>query len=148
MLVTLALAPISSIAGETMPGSRRPSKVAMLSPRTASPYYAVSEDDARQWLGRYTNAWKARDVAALSALGVIRRDQEPALLRALEGYKSLDVGVGNESISVDARRATVSFDRIDTDETGRKLSHPRQKVLLERTPAGVVATFRGYAEAK
>jgi hypothetical protein len=102
----------------------------------------ITEQDAREWLARYQTAWRSSDVATLSALGVIHQTQEPALRKALAGYKHLDVSVSNENIELDGTRARVAFDRIDVDETGRSLKHPRHVVLLERVPSGVVSTWR------
>ena len=103
----------------------------------------VSEQEVREWLASYQKAWESHDVAALSALGVIQEHQQPALRKSLSSYGRLDVSVSNETISVDGGWALLSFDRLDTDETGRELKLPRQIVLLERTPAGIVSTWRG-----
>ena len=106
----------------------------------------LTEQDARDWLARYKSAWDARDVASLSALGVIREEQQTDMRRVLAEYKRLDVSVTNESISLEGKRALLSFDRTDTDETGKELRHPRQTVLLERSAAGVVSTWRARVE--
>ncbi len=109
---------------------------------------SLSEGEAREWLARYETAWAGRDVAALSGLGIIRADQQDEVRRRLAVYERFDVSVSNESISLDGARALMSFDRIDRDETGRQMRHPRQTVLLERAPEGVVSTWRDRTAAK
>jgi hypothetical protein len=144
------------LAPALLGAEERPAKVPMASPPgstsgiramrpTGNP---VTERDAREWLTRYQSAWQARDVAAILALGVIHEDQQPALRKALSSYKRLDISVSNEKIAVDAGRTLVSFDRVDVDETGRHLHHPRQTVLLERMPVGVVSTWRNVAASR
>jgi hypothetical protein len=100
----------------------------------------LTEQDVRAWLDDYRRAWEARDVGALSALGVIRAEQQETLRRVLAKYQEFRVSVGIASIAFDQGHALVSFDRIDTDETGAELRHPRQSLQLERLQSGVVAT--------
>jgi hypothetical protein len=122
------------------------SATAGVSQRIKAPVPSLSEEDARAWLARYESAWAGRDVAALSELGVIRAEQQPEARRQLATYQQYDVSVSNETISLEGTRALMSFDRIDIDETGRRLKHPRQTVVLERLPQGVVSTWRGRTE--
>src|SRR2546428_9645692 len=131
VLASLALVvPATSRAtDQTMrPNACRP-EIAMASPAASIPSRAsadwLTERDVREWLVCYKSAWDARDVQALTALGVIRDEQQPALRRVLAGYKRLDVAVSNEHIKLDGGRAVLSFERTDTDETREALQHPR-----------------------
>jgi hypothetical protein len=102
----------------------------------------ISEADTRGWLACYQDAWKRKDPATLSSLGVIRTDQREALRTALAAYQQLHVAVGNETISVNGAQAVVEFDRTDIDELGKLLVHPRQMVRLQHTSQGIVAVER------
>lgn len=143
----LLAAPAMLHAADGHPPAKAAAKVPMASPPSATQGVRpaarqVSEREAREWLGSYLKAWQSRDVAAITALGLIRETQQPALRKVLSGYKRLDVSVSNEAFSADGGRALLSFDRVDVDETGKELKHPRQTVLLERMPVGVVSTWR------
>jgi hypothetical protein len=124
------------------------SATAGVSPRMLKPPPppSVSEEEARAWLARYETAWSDHDVAALSELGIIRADQQDEARRQLAAYKQYEVSVSNESISLEATKARMSFDRVDKDETGRRMKHPRQTVVLEHLPQGVVSTWRNRAD--
>jgi hypothetical protein len=106
---------------------------------------ALTQADVRDWLHRYEQAWEARDVDRLQALGIVRAHQAEATRQALRVYERLEVSIENEQIAIDGQQARVSFDRSDVDEKGKKLVHPRQSFRLEKGPGGVVAVGKGPA---
>jgi hypothetical protein len=112
----------------------------VVAPKPAAPQLTVS--DVQEWLSRMKGALERRDVAALRDLGVIRPGQEAALGKALEAYKELRVSIQNPQIQTEGDGGTVSFDRKDTDETGKELKYPRQTFRLERRAGGAVAVGR------
>ena len=103
---------------------------------------AITEQDAREWLARYLNAWETRDVATLAALGAVSPDRQEALRNALDAYVALHVSVSNATFTPEGTHGLLSFDRTDSDETGKQLKHPRYTLELERRAAGVVSTHR------
>jgi tRNA A-37 threonylcarbamoyl transferase component Bud32 len=102
---------------------------------------ALSEAETRAWLRSFRDALERKDIARLRALGFITRDDQARKMKeALDRYREYRVSITNEQIRLEGDRATVSFDRTDSDETGRALSVPRQTVRLVKGPNGVVMT--------
>jgi hypothetical protein len=102
----------------------------------------LTEADVREWLNRYKSAYESRQVDALQRIGVVSAAQAEAVSKALAGYKSLQVTVSNERITLQGQNATVSFDRSDRDETGKTMPYPKQTWRLQKSASGVVATGR------
>jgi len=99
----------------------------------------LTEDEVRDWLIRYKSAWESRKVEALQRIGVVTAAQADAVRKALSGYENFHVTVTNERITLQGQQATVSFDRSDTDETGKAMPHPKQTWRLQKSALGVVA---------
>lgn len=129
-------APTVVSAGEVLARATVP--VAVPHRHVAPADAALSEQDVRDWLLRLETAWEAKDVAALQDLGVVRPGFEGRLTQALAPYKELQVVFSNEAIFIDGPSASLSFDRMDTDEYRQRLQHPRQTFQLERTVDGDV----------
>ncbi len=127
---------------------KRPTDVARsVSPPPGSPAPGagderLTESDVREWLRRYRAAWESLEVEPIRGLGIVSADQTEALRKALGAYKTLRVTIKNEDIALDGAQAKVSFDRVDTDETGKTIALPRQAFRLRKGPNGVVASGR------
>jgi hypothetical protein len=116
-----------------------------IAPSPTTPTNALTQREVEEWRNRYKHAWERRDVAALHALGAISAAQTDALKKALSRYETLHIAIANEEITLSGGQATLTFDRSDTDETGKTLAHPRQTFKLEKGPRGVVAVGRTTA---
>lgn len=103
----------------------------------------LTDNDVRDWLRRYKAAWESREVDALQRLGIVTAAQAAAIEKALAQYKAFHVALTNEQITLRGKQATVSFDRADTDETGKTMTHPKQTWQLEKRASGVVAVGKG-----
>jgi type IV secretory pathway protease TraF len=102
----------------------------------------ISRAEAEGWIDRLRSAWERKDVNALREMGEVPSGQEAALAKALGAYKAYHVDITVASVVIEGNRAQVTFDRTDSDETGRKLSHPRRTVHLERGPGGGLVVSR------
>jgi hypothetical protein len=143
ILAAILAIPVLAHAEDLAPcGSRSPERLAMHtgpSAQTARHETAIAETEAQEWLGRVHTAWNTRDADTLVALGIIRTERADDLRRALGAYKELHVDLQNVLISVDGAHAAVSYDRVDTDETGKVLKFPRKTIQIERLSTGLVA---------
>lgn len=105
----------------------------------------ISEQEARRWVSELQHAWEQRDTAELVQLGVVTPANEEHLARALSVYESLHVSFSNVSVSVDAGRTLVSYDRTDFDETGKALKYPRHTFELHRVSSDRLAAAYPHA---
>jgi hypothetical protein len=103
----------------------------------------MTDKDVREWLGRYKSAWENKQVETLQRIGVVPAAQVETVRQALARYKKYSVSLSNESITMQGTRATVSFDRADTDETGGTMTHPKQTWRLEKQGTQAVAVGKG-----
>ncbi len=102
----------------------------------------ISEADARQWLAHFLDAWQQKDVPALRRLGVINTPgQEEKLRSVLKQYREYHVTVRNERIRVDGAHATLTFERSDSDETGKSRPAFEEVYHLAKGPDGVVTAL-------
>ena len=100
-----------------------------------------SQPEAQAWLNRLRAAWAAKDVAALRQLGELSPSEERQFRKNIADNDEYTVRIGDASILLDSRAATISFDRIDTDE-GNDVVKPRKTVRLQRGPGGLVVVDR------
>ncbi len=110
----------------------------------AAPTPSIREQDVYRWLSDVQGAWERRDAATLVNLGVVTSAHEQHLTRALAGYRTLHVSLTNVDVSVEADRAFVSYDRTDSDETGKELHHPRRTFELHRVAPGQLAVAQAH----
>jgi hypothetical protein len=103
---------------------------------------AISRAEAEGWIDRLRSAWERKDFNALREMGEIPPGQEQAFAKAVGAYKEYHVDIKVASVVVDSTGAQVTFDRTDSDETGRKLPYPRKTVHLERGPGGGLVVSR------
>ncbi len=98
-------------------------------------------DEAEAWVNRLRAAWAAKDLPALRAMREVAPGEEKAFKRKIGDNPNYQVRIGNASIYVDPRSATVTFDRTDTED-GRDMPQPQKTVRLERGPGGLVVVGR------
>jgi serine/threonine-protein kinase len=105
----------------------------------------MTETDARDWVGRLRAAWERKDVATLRLYGIVTSDGDAeAQRRRMRGYREFRVAIGNESVRVKGKYATVSFDRTELDGE-RALASSRLSYELEKHANGLV-TVRGHGQ--
>jgi hypothetical protein len=105
----------------------------------------MTETDARDWVGRLRAAWERKDVATLRLYGIVASDGDAeAQRRRMRGYREFRVATSNESVRVNGKYATVSFDRTELDGE-RALASSRLSYELEKHANGLV-TVRGRGQ--
>jgi len=100
-----------------------------------------TQAEAQAWLNRLRAAWAAKDVAALRQLGELSPSEERQFHKKIADNDEYTVRIGDASILLDSRSATISFDRIDSDE-GNDVVQTRKTVRLQRGPGGLVVVDR------
>jgi tRNA A-37 threonylcarbamoyl transferase component Bud32 len=113
----------------------RPPVEARIEPPAAA---GLSESEVRKWLRRYEEGFERKDVALLSEIGVVTStSQRESLEKILEHYKQLDVAITKETIDMEGDQAVVSFNRVDTDESGKPIEIPERFTFrLRKGPDG------------
>jgi len=124
-----------------VPTTTEPPVVALRSEPAAAPR-AVSTPEIRSFLERYASAWRARDVAALTAIGQVTNERQAAALRRyFDGVQDFDVDVTLLEVRTEGDRAIVRFTRRDRfrnpgGEMVSKESPPIEKEIV-RTSSGL-----------
>ncbi len=98
----------------------------------------LTEAEIQDWFARLDRAIESGDAQTLQEMGAVRADQVDAFLEMWRSFDHLKVDIAIEAMKVEGRQATVTFNRRDTDERGKKLSHPRQTFTLVKGETGAV----------
>ncbi|MFI5042147.1 MAG: hypothetical protein ACHQNA_09920, partial [Acidimicrobiales bacterium] len=110
-----------------------------------APSGQITDSDVREWLAQYRSGYERKDVASLVAIGAVAPESAKRLEDILGGYQKLHLAITNETITADGTQMVLSFDRADTDETGKTQVVPRQTYRLEKGPRGTITARRATA---
>lgn len=90
---------------------------------------SLSENEVRDWLESYRQAWEQRDIDRLMRLGEISSPRADKLRRVLAGYGDFRVRLENVRIRLAGNQATVTLSRVDVID-GEMLRQPDPKEFV------------------